>query len=79
VAKVYIGRPTVVLIPQDGCTTRFKKNHSVRLQSGQKEPIGAANLVQSDGDRISPLDKHATLEWRDGHVRTPRSIGSISS
>jgi len=67
VAKVYIGMPTVGLIPQDGCTARFKGDRSVRVHPGKKVPIGAADVVKSDGGPISPLDKHATLEWRDGH------------
>jgi pSer/pThr/pTyr-binding forkhead associated (FHA) protein len=66
-AKVFVGIPTVLLRPDDGCTSDFaKEGKSISLSPGTKVTIGA-NLTTSKGS--ATVDKaHAQLWWENGDM-----------
>jgi pSer/pThr/pTyr-binding forkhead associated (FHA) protein len=66
-AKVFVGMPTVVLRPEDGCTSDFAKDgKSVPLPPGTKVTIGA-NLTKSK-ESITVDKEHAQLWWENGRI-----------
>jgi len=66
-AKVFVGMPTVLLRPDDGCTSDFaKEGKSISLEPGKKVTIGA-NWTKSKGS--ATVDKaHAQLWWENGDI-----------
>jgi hypothetical protein len=71
VARVFIGKPEVILQPVDGCTVRFKESQTLSLKPRKAVVIGGTLLKARDKGNISPLDKHAKLWWDGINVRVP--------